>query len=87
MQLTVEAQLLLSLTNSLGKKNIVLFDDILVKPDVRYQGDHIIGFLHDEPTKAARTVLAIMIAPILGAPAFFCRLIPAYSLKHNLILK
>ena len=60
----------------------VLVDEIQVKPAVRYQGNHIIGFSHDEPTKVARTVLAIMIALMLGAPAFVCRLIPVYSLKH-----
>ena len=54
---------------------------------MRYQGNHIIGFSHNEPTKATRTVLAIMIARMMGAPAFVCRLIPAYSLEHNLILE
>ena len=39
-----------------------------MKPAVRYQGNHIIGFSHDEPTKAAKTVLAIIIAPMMGAP-------------------
>ena len=28
-----------------------------------------------------------MIASIMSAPAFICRLIPVYSLKHNLILE
>ena len=37
--------------------------------------------------EAARTVLAIMIAPITGAPTFACRLIPVYCLKHDLILE
>ena len=60
----------------------VLVDEIQVKLAVRYQGNHIIGFSHDEPTKAARTVLAIMITLMMGAPAFVCRLIPVYSLKH-----
>ena len=52
----------------------VLFDEI--------QGDHIVGFSHDEPSKPTRTVLAIMVAPMMGGPAFVCRLIPVYSLKH-----
>ena len=46
----------------------VLVDDSYVKPAVRYQGNHIIVFSHDEPTKAVRTVLAITIAPMTGAP-------------------
>ena len=54
---------------------------------MRYQGNHIVGYSPDEPTKATRTVLAIMIAPMMGAPAFVCRLIPVYSLKHDLIFE
>ena len=54
---------------------------------MRYQGTHIIGFSHDEPTKAARTVLAIIIVPMMGTPAFVCRLISVYSLKHNIFLE
>ena len=54
---------------------------------MRYQGNHIKGFSHNEPTNATRTVLAIMIARMMGGPASVCRLIPAYSLEHNLILE
>ena len=57
-----------------------------MKPAVRYQGNHIVGFYHNEPTKAARTILAIMIAPVMDDPAFVCQQIPVHSLKHNLIL-
>ena len=45
-----------------------LVEEIYVKPAVRYQANHIRSFSHDEPTKAARTVLAIIIAPMMGAP-------------------
>ena len=65
----------------------VLVDEIHVKPAVRYQVNHIIGLYHDEPTKAARTILAIMIAPVMGDPAFVCRRIPVHSLKHDLNLE
>ena len=63
----------------------LLFDEIHIKPSVRYQGNHIIGFSVDKPSKPARTVLAIMVAPMMGVPAFVCRLIPVYSLKHILL--
>ena len=59
----------------------ILMDEIHIKPAIRYQGNHVIGFSTDEPTKRARTVLAIMIAPSMGKPAFVCRLIPMFSLK------
>ena len=48
------------------------------------EGNHIIGYSYNGPLKPATTVLAIMIAPMMGAPAFACRLIPVYSLKHEL---
>ena len=64
----------------------VLVDEIHMKPVVKYQENDIIGFSNDDPAKDARTVLVIMIAPMMGGPAFVCRLIPVYSLKHNLIL-
>ena len=65
----------------------VLVDEIHIKPAVRYQGNHVVGFSCDEPTKPARTVVAIMIAPSMGKPAFVCRLIPVYSLKANFLFE
>ena len=65
----------------------VLVDGIYIKPAIRNQGNHIIGFSVDDPTKAARTVLAIMIAPSMGKPAFVCRLIPVYSLNHDFLFE
>ena len=50
---------------------------------MRYQENHIIRFSYDKSAKAAKTVVAIMISPMMGAPAFPCRLIPVYSLKHD----
>ena len=55
-----------------------------MKPAVRYQRNHIIGFSQDEPNKTARIVLAIMIAPMMATPAFVCQLIPVCSLKHDI---
>ena len=60
-------------------------DIIHPRPAVRYQGNPIIGFSRDDPIKAEETVQAITVAPMTGAPAFVCRLIPVYSLKKNCI--
>ena len=46
-------------------------------------GGHIIGKSVNDPDKAARTVLAIMIAPFMGGPAFVAKLTPIYSLKAD----
>ena len=62
-------------------------DEIHIKPCVRYQGNHVIGFLCDDPMKAAKTVLAIMIALSMGKPAFVCRLIPVFSLKASFLFE
>ena len=47
---------------------------------MRWQGNHDITYSHKEPSKLARTVFAIMIAPIIGVHAFVCRLVPVYFL-------
>ena len=71
-------------SNLSGKEKYckVFVDEIHVGPAARYQRNHIIGFSHNDPTKTARTVLAVKIAPMMGAPVFVCRLSPA-----NLILE
>ena len=42
-----------------------------LKTPSRCQDNHIVGFSHDEPTKAAIKVLPFIRTPIMGAPAFF----------------
>ena len=56
-----------------------------IKPAIRYQGNHVIGYATDQPTKPAKTILALMVCPILGGPAFVARLIPVFSLTHDLL--
>ena len=63
----------------------ILVDEVHIRPAIRYQCNHVIGFSVDEPTKAAKTILALMVCPILGRPAFVVRLIPVFSLKHELL--
>ena len=47
-----------------------------IKPDVRYQSGHVTGNSVDEPDKPARTILAIMVVPFMGGPAFVALRIP-----------
>ena len=63
----------------------IIFDEIHIKPGVQYQGGHILGFSEDQPEKPARTILAIMIGPLMGGPPFVARLIPIYSLKQDFL--
>ena len=51
---------------------------------MRYQENHIKTFSHDEPSKAARTVVAITIASMMGVPVFFVGLFHYFSLKNIL---
>ena len=61
-------------------------DKIHVKPSVQFQKDQIIGFAVDsEEQKVAKAVLAIMINPLMGVPAFVARLLPIHSLKHEFL--
>ena len=62
-------------------------DEIRIKPGIRYRANHLIGQSVDQPDKAARAVLAFMIAPLLGVPAFIARLIPVYTLDADLLLE
>ena len=59
----------------------ILLDEIYIKPAIRYSCQHIIGFSMDQPDQPATTVLAILIAPVMGAPAFVARLLPMCSLE------
>ena len=44
----------------------ILPDEIHIKPTIPYQGNRVIGYFCDEPLRPSRTVLAIMIAPMMG---------------------
>ena len=59
-------------------------DEMHIKPAARYTRNCHISYSHDEPSKPAKTVLAIMIAPMMWAPAFVCRIVPVFSLKYEL---
>ena len=43
----------------------ILIDEVHIKPAIRYRGNHLIGSAIDDPTKAARTALTIMICPLM----------------------
>ena len=62
----------------------ILIDEIHIKPPIQYQGSHS-GFSNDQPGKPAKTILYFMVSPLMGGPAFIARLIPVYSLDHELI--
>ena len=53
----------------------ISLDEIHCKADWRFTGKHVVGEACDEPGKAASSVLAFMVNPSLGAPAFVCRLL------------
>ena len=60
--------------------------EIHVKPSLQFQKDKVIGFAaHIDYPCVAKTVLAIMINPSMGAPAFVARLLPVFSLNFGLI--
>ena len=54
----------------------ILVDEVHIKPSVRYQGNHLIGYSIDQPDKPARTILVLMICPLLGGKSFVAKLIP-----------
>ena len=60
---------------------MVLFDEVHIFPSLRYRESHIVGYSDDEPHKLARTILVLMVRPLMGGCAFIARLIPTFSLK------
>lgn len=65
----------------------VIFDEMYVKPSVRYRGSHLIGKSADNSKEAARTILAIMIKPIADGKSFIVRLIPVHTLKPQFLFQ
>ena len=57
-----------------------------VKPAIRYRGNKLIGYtVNTEEPCPAKSVLAMLISPSLGAPAFVARLLPLTSLKADFL--
>ena len=52
----------------------ILVDEVYIKPSVRFQGNHLIGYSVDQPDKPAITILALMVCPSLGGKPFVARL-------------
>ena len=65
----------------------ILVDEIHIKASVRYRGGHVVGFSVDQPNKATKTVLALMVDPLMGASAFVARLLPIFFLKSDLLFE
>ena len=70
-----------------GEKDCFLsFDEIHIKPGLGYQGKYVMGnaFNTSEPTPA-NCMLAVMVNPSYGAPAFVARLVPVKNLKADFL--
>ena len=62
-----------------------VFDEIYIKPSIRKRGNHMIRKSVDQPEKAAKTILALMVCCSVGGPTFVARLIPMHTLKHEFL--
>jgi hypothetical protein len=67
------------------KRCCLLFDEMYVKPSVRFRGNHIIGYSEDNPAEIAKTILVFMLKPMFGKPAFVCRMVPIFKLSAQLL--
>ncbi len=65
----------------------VIFDEVYVKPSLRYRGRHIIGNSADQPGALATTMLAILVKPLHGGHAFVARLIPVRALRKDFLYR
>lgn len=63
----------------------ILFEELYVKPSIRYRCRHLLGQAIDDPSKMARTVLAIMAKPLIGGKPFILRLLPIHLLTAQFL--
>lgn len=63
----------------------IMVDEIHVQASIRYRGHHLIGHSVDNPNKAAKTVLGLMLESLFGGPSFMARLLPVFSLDGELL--
>ena len=73
-------------SDGIFKKCIILFDEIYIKPSIRYRSGHAIGFSIDEPNKPARTVLVFMVRSFFDKTSFVIRFVPVFSLTAEKLL-
>ena len=68
-----------------GQKHcFISFDEIHIKPGFQYQGKYVFGNAQNTDVPVpAKTILAVMINPSFGAPAFVARLVPVSCLKAD----
>ena len=60
-------------------------DEIHIKPSIRYQGGHILGYSVGDTKKAAKIVLAMVIPLMMEKPSFVAQLLPIFSISHELL--
>ena len=64
------------------------FDEIHIKPGLQYQGKYVLGNAQNTTDPIpANTILAVMINPSFGKPAFVARLIPVINLKAEFLFE
>ena len=76
----------MSVFANLSRKKLyykVFFEEKHIKPSIRCRVDHIIGNSVNQPKRATKTILALMICCLMGGQIFAVRLIPAHLLKQN----
>ena len=67
----------------------LMFDEIYLKPSLRYRGGHLIGYSTDEPNKLAKTALVFMTRVIFKSQpnSFLLRIIPVFKLTANVLFE
>ncbi len=59
-----------SYLNDSQNKCLVLFNELHLKLSVRFCTRHLVGYSVDKPTFPGRSILALMVKPFYGGPAF-----------------
>ena len=68
---------------------MIVFDEIYVKPSLRFRGGHVIGYSADRPQELARTVLSFMVKLIFPTckimSSFVVKFVPVFTLKADFL--
>ena len=68
------------------RKSFISFDEIHIKPGLHCQGKYVLGEAVNQDSHCPATkILAIMVNPSFGAPAFVARLIPVHNIQADFL--
>ena len=68
------------------RKCFISFDEMNIKPGLHYQGKYVLdNAMNTESDCPATKMIALMVNPSVGVPAFLARMIPVHNLTAEFL--